>query len=122
MVNRASVCTGVKGARAAKRGAVRRFLDCISNWTLALKSDNTKRPCGAYVRMNDATVEDRTFIPSVSDTLDKLNPNHKIFFTADVEAAFNSVRVTEAAQRKLALWMPDGRVFFPFVMLYGAKN
>jgi hypothetical protein len=54
--------------------------------------------------------------------LDKINPTHKIFFTADVEAAFNSVHVSEATQRKLALWMPDGRVFFPSVMPFGAKN
>ncbi len=89
---------------------------------MALKSDNTKRPCGAYVHMNDATVDNQIFIPSVNDTLDKLKPNHKIFFTADVEAAFNSVRVTESPSRQLALWMPDGCVFFPFVMPYGAKN
>ena len=96
--------------------------DCISNWTLVPRADSTLRPCGAYVRMNGITVLDRTFVPSVQDAIDRIDPSHNIYFTADVEAAFNSVYATESAQRKLALWMPDGRVFFPTVMPYGVKN
>jgi hypothetical protein len=96
--------------------------DIISNFTLALRADNTLRPCGAYVRLNGITVFDRSFVPSVTDALDGINTSHTHFFTADVEAAFNSIYVSEATQRKLALWMPDGRVFFPLVMPFGAKN
>jgi transposase InsO family protein len=95
---------------------------CISNWVFAPKSDGSVRPCGGFVQLNNMTQLDRSFVPTIQDVFSKLNDTHQVFFTTDVEAAFQAIPATERAQRMMATWMPDGRVFIPNTMLWGTKN
>ena len=95
---------------------------CISNWVFAPKSDGSVRPCGGFVQLNSMTQLDRSFVPTIQDVFSKLNDTHQVFFTTDVEAAFQAIPATERAQRMMATWMPDGRVFIPNTMLWGTKN
>ncbi len=94
---------------------------CISNWVQVPKPDGTIRPCGGYVQINGMTLLDRSFVPNIEDVFARLK-DHRIFFTTDVEAAFQAIPATEEAQKLMALWMPDGSVFFPGTMMFGLKN
>ncbi len=94
---------------------------CISNWVQVPKPDGTIRPCGGFVQINGMTQLDRFFVPNIEDVFARLK-DHRIFFTTDVEAAFQAIPATEEAQKLMALWMPDGSVFFPGTMMFGMNN
>lgn len=97
-------------------------VDCISNFTLVLKPDDSYRPCGDYKDLNAITKENPAYVPSVKDVMRELPHGEVFFFTADVEAGYNVLKATERTQRLMALWLPDGQLCTPCVMPFGVKN
>ncbi|TPX42162.1 hypothetical protein SeLEV6574_g05725 [Synchytrium endobioticum] len=85
------------------------------------KADSTTelRPCVDYRDLNSCTVDDRYLMPAVSDLIQKLCGGD-YYAKVDLRKAYNSIRVEEGKEWKLAFKCHRG-TFQPLVMPFGPK-
>jgi hypothetical protein len=84
------------------------------------KKDGSSRLCIDYRRLNDITVKDRTPLPLISETLDRLK-GAKIYTKLDLRGAYNLLRVKEGDGWKTAFRTREG-LFECLVMPFGLTN
>jgi hypothetical protein len=84
------------------------------------KKDRKLRPVQDYRRLNAMTKKNRTPLPLISETIDRLK-EAKYFSKMDVRWGFNNIRITDGDQEKAAFLTKRG-LFEPTVMFFGLTN
>jgi hypothetical protein len=91
-----------------------------SPFFFAQKKDGKLRPVQDYRRLNAMTKKNRTPLPLISETIDKLK-EAKYFLKMDVRWGFNNIRIADGDQEKAAFLTKRG-LFEPMVMFFGLTN
>jgi hypothetical protein len=91
-----------------------------SPFFFAKKKDGKLRPVQDYRRLNAITKKNRTPLPLITETIDRLK-EAKYFTKMDVRWGFNNIRITEGDQEKAAFLTKRG-LFEPTVMFFGLTN
>jgi len=78
------------------------------------------RPVHDYRRLNALTKKNRTPLPLISETIDRLK-EAKYFSKIDVRWGFNNIRIAEGDEEKAAFITKRGS-FEPTVMFFGLTN
>ena len=84
------------------------------------KKDGRLRPVQDYRRLNALTKKNRTPLPLISETIDRLK-EAKYFSKMDVRWGFNNVHIVDSDQEKAAFLTKRG-LFEPTVMFFGLTN
>lgn len=87
---------------------------------MAMKKDQTWRPCGDYRALNARTVPDRYPVRHINDFAHNLS-GATVFSTIDLIKAYNQIAVREEDIDKTAIVTPFGLFEFPF-MTFGLRN
>jgi hypothetical protein len=93
---------------------------CSSPVLFVPKKGGEMRMCIDYRRLNDITVKDRTPLPLISETLDRLK-GAKVYKKMDLRGAYNLLRVKEEDIWKTAFTTRFG-LFECLVMPFGLTN
>ena len=103
------------------RGIIR---PSVSPWSAPIlmvrKTDNSYRFAIDYRGLNDRTVEEVAYLPTVKECLDSLSGS-SVFSTLDLNSAYWQVPVAEEDRQKTAFCTEDSKWEF-LVMPYGAKG
>ena len=103
-------------------------VEAISNVTTPLNGnfweDRKYRPCGAFVKLNDATAPIARDIPTINGYKDSMSPYIGAQWKSDTEKGYYMVMLEPELQVKAAMWSVTylGKVLVPRVMMYGFKN
>ena len=103
------------------RGIIR---PSVSPWSAPIlmvkKADNTYRFAVDYRALNERTVDEVAYLPTVKECLDSLSGS-SLFSTLDLNSAYWQVPVADADREKTAFSAEDSKWEF-LVMPYGAKG
>jgi hypothetical protein len=87
---------------------------------MALKKDDTWRPCGDYRALNSRTIPDQYPVRLIHDFTHNLT-GAKVFSTVDLVKAYHQIPVFEEDVPKTAIVTPFGLFEFPY-MTFGLRN
>ena len=79
---------------------------------LVPKSDGSWRPCIDFRRLNAATIPDRYPVPVLSDLLQSLGTENKVFSNIDLAQGFWQIEMEEKSKELTAFSTPDGHYQF----------